>query len=76
MPVLLDNRGIVLSYTILETSTKGFDPPVLLAMVELDKGAVILALADKSEIRNVKIDTPVLIHFDDEERFMLSVVSR
>ncbi|MFW9863136.1 MAG: Zn-ribbon domain-containing OB-fold protein [Candidatus Thorarchaeota archaeon] len=76
MPILLDNRGIILSYTVIEMPTKGFDPPVLLALVELDKGAVILALGEKSDIEHVKIDAPVLIHHDDKERFLLSAASR
>jgi uncharacterized OB-fold protein len=75
-PVQLSNQGVILSYTILEMPTQGFIPPVMLALVKLDKGAVILALADKNEIEKVKIDTIVLLQQDDEGRFVISTGSQ
>ncbi|MFW9967620.1 MAG: OB-fold domain-containing protein [Candidatus Thorarchaeota archaeon] len=70
--VQLSNRGVILSYTSLDAPIEGLIPPVMLALVELDRGAVILALADKNEIENIEIDNAVLLQQDDENRFAIS----
>ncbi|NHJ12956.1 MAG: hypothetical protein EAX95_04730 [Candidatus Thorarchaeota archaeon] len=70
-PVKLAARGVVLSYTILEMPPSGFEPPVLLALVELDQGARILGIADKKDISSIGIGKEVEIQQDSEGRFLL-----
>lgn len=73
MPTQLNNKGIALSYTVLDMPPDGFEQPVLLALVELEKGAVVLALADRAEIEKVEIDAQVTISRDEAGRFLLSL---
>ena len=71
IPVELGNRGVVLSYTVLELPPEGFESPLLLVLVEIENGAVVLALGDKTDIADIQLGSNVEIHLDEEERFHL-----
>ncbi len=74
-PVQLNNHGVVLSYTVLETAPAGFEPPLLLALVQLDEKAVILGLAETKDIETLEIDSEVEVRQDEDGRFLVSTRS-
>ena len=37
-PVEIDNTGKLLTYTVLQVTPEGFDPPLILGLVRLDGG--------------------------------------
>lgn len=69
----LSNAGIILSYTSLRSPPAGFDPPVLLALVELAEGGSVLCLGDREEIDGVEIGKKVQLSKDSEERFIFNL---
>ena len=60
--------GVILSFSVLEMPPAGFEPPVLLALVELEYEATVLCLGDKKYIDDVEIDMPVDVFTDDTGR--------
>jgi uncharacterized OB-fold protein len=57
----IDGRGKVISHTVLQMPPEGFKPPLKMALVELEQGAVVLSLAgeDNAELTigaHVRID--------------------
>lgn len=70
IPKSIGNEGILLSYTSLESPPVGFDPPVLLALVELEQGGSVLCLGDKNEMEQVEIGKRVKLSRNSEDRFI------
>ena len=68
----LGEEGILLSYTILEMPPEGFQPPVILGLVELD-GAVVLCLGEQELIDTLEIGSGVYVQIDSEERFIFTL---
>lgn len=69
----INPNGIILTYTSLEMPPEGFEPPVLLAMVELDEGANVLCLGKKEMQAKTVIGARVQIDRDSEGRFIYTV---
>ncbi|UCH06017.1 MAG: OB-fold domain-containing protein [Candidatus Thorarchaeota archaeon] len=64
--VTLGSRGSVLSYTILEMPPDGFERPLVLALIELDQGAVVLCLGQEIDMGSVGIGSAVEVkHMTD-----------
>lgn len=57
----LDSQGSILSYTILEMPPDGFDPPLILALVELQQDVVALCLGEEVDIESIGIGSPVRV---------------
>ena len=55
----LNSRGSVLSYTILEMPPDGFDPPLILALVELKQGIVVLCFGEEVDAEAIRIGSSV-----------------
>ena len=55
----LEPQGSVLSYTVLEMPPDGFDAPLILALVELEQGAVVLCLGKDTDIESIGIGSIV-----------------
>ena len=68
----LGEEGILLSYTILQMPPEGFQPPVILGLVELD-GPSILCIGEKETMDRLEIGAEVAVHLDSEERFIFSL---
>ncbi|MHA1806016.1 MAG: Zn-ribbon domain-containing OB-fold protein [Candidatus Thorarchaeota archaeon] len=67
-PVDLKPEGTVVSFSVLEMPPSGFDPPVLLALVELERGATVLSLGEKRHIGAITIGSHVSLYYDDDNR--------
>ncbi len=65
--IVLDSKGVVTSHTRLHTPPQGFSTPVDLSLVQLERGAIILCLAESDE--EVHIGSSVEITLDGENRF-------
>jgi uncharacterized OB-fold protein len=65
----LANKGQILSFTIAHMPPEGFDAPLVMALVELEQGAVILCLGHKEEESVLVIGGLVEITLDSEQRF-------
>jgi uncharacterized OB-fold protein len=70
----LDGRGSVVSFTTLQMPPEGFTPPLTMALVELEHGAVILCLA-KDQSDSPKIGDDVNLTMDSENRFVFLTAS-
>ncbi len=70
----LNDSGSILSYSILEMPPTGFDSPLLLALVELEHGAVVLSMGDTNLGQSVEIGTNVKLSQDDIGRFKFSLI--
>ena len=70
MNVELGNNGKVLSYTILHMPPEGFEPPVMLGLVELERSTVTLCLGDKALIDQIEIGSEVVVEQDQDHRFI------
>ncbi|MFW9931329.1 MAG: Zn-ribbon domain-containing OB-fold protein [Candidatus Thorarchaeota archaeon] len=68
--ISVEPTGEVVSYTSLERPPEGFDPPVVLALVQTNSGATILCLGSKDEIEGTKIGSQVSITKDSQGRFL------
>jgi len=64
----LRNEGTVLSFTEVHKPPEGFEPPLNMALVELEFGAVVLCLAEADFDSTVEIGTKVILSSDDEDR--------
>jgi uncharacterized OB-fold protein len=70
----LDGRGTVVSFTTLQMPPEGFNPPLTMALVELEHGAVVLCLAKDHNESSVEIGNQVDLSFDSEERLQFQVI--
>lgn len=70
----LDGHGSVVSFTTLQVPLEGFTPPLKMALVELEHGAVILCLA-KTQSNDIKIGDQVNLSIDSENRFLFQSIS-
>ncbi|MDF1537773.1 MAG: OB-fold domain-containing protein [Candidatus Thorarchaeota archaeon] len=70
---LLSNEGTILSYTSLHSPPEGFEPPVLLALVELAEGGSVLCLGRNEEMDEVAIGKTIVLSKDSEERFIFNL---
>ena len=64
----LGNEGEVLSFTELHKPPEGFTPPLKMALVELEFGAVVLCLGGEDIESTVEIGSRVKLSFDSEKR--------
>jgi uncharacterized OB-fold protein len=64
----IDGRGEVLSYTTLQMPPEGFKPPLKMALVELEQGAVVLCLAGEDD-GDLRIGAHVRVDEDANNRF-------
>ena len=71
--VSLEPRGEIVSFTALQRPPEGFDPPVVLALVQLDAGPTILSLGKKEELDQTRIGSRVMISRDASDRFVHSL---
>jgi uncharacterized OB-fold protein len=71
----LSDSGSILSYSVLEVPPEGFESPLLLALVELEKGAVVLSMGNPKNIVDVQIGTKVNLKKDEQGRFTFNVVN-
>ncbi|TFG99943.1 hypothetical protein E4H12_00905 [Candidatus Thorarchaeota archaeon] len=69
----LGNEGKVLSFTELHMPPEGFEPPLKMALVELEFGAVVLCLGINDIESNIEIGSIVELTFDSEQRLRFSV---
>lgn len=69
----LGNEGKVLSFTELHKPPEGFKPPLIMALVELEFGAVVLCLRVDDSESEVEIGSLVELTFDSEQRLRFSV---
>ncbi|MHA2600999.1 MAG: Zn-ribbon domain-containing OB-fold protein [Candidatus Thorarchaeota archaeon SMTZ1-83] len=74
VPVNLDSHGTVLSYTILEMPPDDFDPPLVLALVELEQDAVVLCLGEESDIKSIVIGSPVEVKHTKDGRLSFALL--
>ena len=51
---------------------EGFQPPVILGLVELD-GPSILCIGEKETMCRLEIGSKVVVHLDSEERFIFTL---
>jgi uncharacterized OB-fold protein len=65
----LGNKGHILSFTVAHMPPEGFEKPLVMALVELEQGAVILCLGHKEDESALAIGALAEITSDSEERF-------
>ena len=65
----LKGEGSVLSYTSLHSPPEGFEPPLLMALIQLEDEAVVLALTEDGFSDVTEIGSTVSISTDEEGRF-------
>lgn len=73
--IKLAPRGIVQSHTTLQMPPEGFKSPLLLALVELEYGALILCLSSEEAEKRINIGDRVEIELDSEERFCYRTIT-
>jgi uncharacterized OB-fold protein len=74
-PLELDNQATVVSHTTLQIPPEGFEPPLTMALVELEYGAVALCLAKNQNEPRVSIGDRVSLSFDSEKRIRFTVLT-
>lgn len=72
--VELSNEGKVLSFTELHMPPEGFTPPMKMALVELEFGAVVLCLGEENADSDVEMGSPVELTVDSDERLRFRIV--
>ena len=70
----LSNEGKVLSFSELHMPPEGFTPPMKMALVELEFGAVVLCLGEEDTDFEVEIGSLVELTVDEEERLRFRIV--
>ena len=73
--IQLSNVGSVLSFTELLKPPEGFTPPLKIALVELEFGAVVLCLQDKKNDNEITIGNQVELSMDDKDRFIFHTIT-
>ena len=71
--VELVNEGTVLSFTELHKPPEGFDPPLKMALVELEFGATVLCLGEDDSDSAVEIGSKVILSLDSENRLRFTL---
>jgi len=71
----LKNVGSVLSFTKLLKPPEGFIPPLTMALVELEFGAIVLSLESEKNEGEIEIGSHVELDFDYEDRFLFYKIS-
>ena len=71
---MLSDEGAILSYSVLEMPPEGFDSPLLLALIELDEGAVVLSMGNPKNIVDATIGAKVSLKKDVTGRFTFNIV--
>ncbi|MCK5152356.1 MAG: OB-fold domain-containing protein [Candidatus Thorarchaeota archaeon] len=66
----ISNEGTILTFTSLQRPPEGFEPPVLLALVELKGGATVLCLGTRDEQSGTSIGSSVTLRKDSLDRFV------
>jgi uncharacterized OB-fold protein len=66
--IRLKNEGTVLSFTELYSAPEGFQVPFLLALIELEYGAVVLSLAADDVNSTPSVGSSVQLSYDNESR--------
>ncbi|MGY5858867.1 MAG: OB-fold domain-containing protein [Candidatus Thorarchaeota archaeon] len=69
----LGNEGVVLSFTELHKPPEGFDPPLKMALIELEFGTVVLCLGEDDFDSEVEIGSRVILSFDSEQRLRFTL---
>ncbi len=64
----------MISFTELYMPPEGFTPPMKMALVELEFGAVVLCLGEDDIDFEVEIGSQVELTYDSEERLRFRVV--
>ncbi|MFQ5832616.1 MAG: Zn-ribbon domain-containing OB-fold protein [Candidatus Thorarchaeota archaeon] len=72
----LDGHGSVLSYTVLEVPPEGFEPPILMALVEIEQGAVVLSTGGKDDIESIRIGAPVELESGPDGQLSFTILAR
>ena len=73
--IQLSNVGSVLSFTELHKPPEGYIPPLKMALVELEFGAVVLCLQGEGDKEEIEIGNQVELSFDDKNRFVFHRIS-
>lgn len=71
----LDNQATVISHTTLQMPPEGFEPPLTMALVELEYGALALCLAKYQNESRVNIGDRVNLSLDSEERIRFAILT-
>jgi uncharacterized OB-fold protein len=71
----LDSQGLVVSFTTLQMPPEGFNPPLTMALVELEHGAIVLCLAKDQDTSSLEIGARVTLSLDSEERLQFQTDS-
>lgn len=71
----LDGQGTVVSFTTLQMPPEGFEPPLMMALVELEHGAVVLCLAKYPNDAVVEIGDSVNLSLDSEMRLQFQSIT-
>ncbi len=58
--------GTIVSFTTLEMPPSGFAPPVLLALVELERGATVLSIGEEESAERIEIGSKVILYYGDD----------
>ncbi|MHA2432403.1 MAG: Zn-ribbon domain-containing OB-fold protein [Candidatus Thorarchaeota archaeon] len=74
-PVSLDGHGSVLSYTILQMPPNGFEHPLLMALVELEHGAVVLCLGREIDMKDIAIGSSVEVERLSDGRLSFALLT-
>ena len=64
----------MLSFTEVQKPPEGFDPPLKMALVELELCATVLCLAQDDFNSAIEIGSKVILTFDEEDRLRYSKV--
>ena len=67
--VSLVNYGVIVSYTTLNTPPDDFASPVRLALVKLEKEALVLCLSKNNASEAIEIGSEVELTQDEEQRY-------
>ncbi len=70
----LNNQATVISYTTLQMPPEGFEPPLTIALVKLEYGAIALCLAKNQNESRVNIGDRVNLSLDSEERVLFAIL--
>jgi len=73
--IQLDNVGSVLSYTELLKTPEGFIPPLKIALIELELGAIVLCVQGAKNEDEIEIGDKVELSVDDKNLFLFHKIS-
>lgn len=73
--VTLDNRGSVLTHSVLHKPPEGFEAPLAMALVQLERNAVVLCLAKTEKELEVTIGDSVAVTEANDGRLHYSLVN-